>query len=1656
MAFQVQLSPNLQQRLIHDVLEIVKQMLYLEPTNDPQGLVANLGDLLCDQLDLPAPYSLSPESAQRYIIRMMSQCQAYPTVGDFKSALKEITGADNPKVQKDTVLEVAGAWNGGLLSGTPSRSKDVVLDLLVEDLALTEDAAMQVYDHICREALFTLPLEKEELQKHLTDLLDGQAKVASSSELAMYQKSIAAISEQFDALPEMGRQEDVISFWNEGFYPPTINNLLQEITKQGPTLEKFLQSLTENFDEAEARYIRMPLENMEKEFSSAWAAWQQYAKDGTVPVSSGAEMALGRYRTARLMGTIFLREAQKSLEKLAPKLVKPRWDDQTPQNERFTWKGIKFLNQGWTEREVLVVLDNLAWVMDLFKRRGVSKLLALTLSEVQLGDTWSFKNEYTGTSQTAAGNYTWTTKTLRLFKNSLKGSSGKMLRRWIAEVFIHELGHHVHLNVLPKAAKEFWDSGWLYVEEARKKVERLSTVTQKDRERYFQMIEDAGWDPNAVGKRLKPLERLHFIGYLHNRELAGGVKRLRLAPWVKEAMEQLRNPRQYMRDSLLMGDDEIDREYDTVYAEMKKIMRRRFGLKLTGDHDLPKEILEEIRSQDNQIEKALDALGIPTFYGRTNVKEDFAETFVQFMVHPERLSDTARWRMGRTLGMSASLGTSIMRLSRAANMFLDLGMSERYAQDYAAVLEGDMLPMLDLISKHIASKTLPADSLDEAKEFYTESGLQEVFDLWEWTVLDNLEELNANGDAQEPLTLGKQLIETLRSANDVASDFLSEEEEAVVLGKLRDLYKRSSSVGTRFLRSARDFMRRIRSDADTLGALLNPPRQETFNWKGFRIKNQGYTEKEVRVALDHFAWIMARFKKRGLLPFVTESVNQITFSKEEYQFTTERTRQQNRAAGLYDARKKEIILYDSVFSKSQGSLIKRWFAEVFVHELGHHIHMSLLPREARAFWDSGWELVPSGNGTITLTPRMSQKYLQEIQRAGYDVQKVLRSKKGLDKRQFLGYLATLGAISNVRQVKLRGSAESILRSLQDFMRSPEDVYRRQYPWENLDGMDAREVQKRLNDLERSLLERFKDFFTLKQEIYVADEVAQQLQEMIPDRALEDLGIPTEYGKENVLEDFAETFVLFVHAPERLSKTARWRMGRTLGMSKSLGKEIMRLSREASLRTQDKEVIRAFLQKERKEGRILTSDGRVLTKQGLGRERVARWRADHIVIVSSEATNTDMQILRQLEKQAKAQLIAVHYEYERDDREPSLRIESGGDVRGKQYNGWYAAYLPGETKPVGVLEYAAWKERGTWSMEDKVAIQMVTVTPKYRKQGIAQALYARLLKDNNMTLKDLEPTMRTDLGHEFRQNLRLTSLQAKARRLAAQYMEVVACDNCGCSSACACACDGYAGSEACSCASVTASQNDLKVAKNLPPEVERYVKEHKEQGMDEGKAWAIAWSRYCKYTNPGAKHCKSDDYFHGKGKKKANQRTAGPNDARMLGMDPSKFTRTEKREILRERPWLNPKAPSAYQYAMDALKKSVVRWQELVENKGAVFKAYKDLHPDLKVALHEENKKVMGSSAIAWRYEPSGNFPSNMGGMSLHVAIDPASLQRDYILKNMRAYRVSVNDVMIHPDTPNNPLGKGAWKWEREMILKPDAKPQQLSEAQKQSILRKLV
>ncbi len=55
----------------------------------------------------------------------------------------------------------------------------------------------------------------------------------------------------------------------------------------------------------------------------------------------------------------------------------------------------------------------------------------------------------------------------------------------------------------------------------------------------------------------------------------------------------------------------------------------------------------------------------------------------------------------------------------------------------------------------------------------------------------------------------------------------------------------------------------------------------------------------------------------------------------------------------------------------------------------------------------------------------------------------------------------------------------------------------------------------------------------------------------------------------------------------------------------------------------------------------------------------------------------------------------------------------------------------------------------------------------------------------------------------------------------------------------------------------------KDKKDIPADVLRYVDEHKAQGHDESKSWAIAWSRYCEYKNPGSDHCQKAEYFSGR-------------------------------------------------------------------------------------------------------------------------------------------------------------------------------------------------
>lgn len=143
---------------------------------------------------------------------------------------------------------------------------------------------------------------------------------------------------------------------------------------------------------------------------------------------------------------------------------------------------------------------------------------------------------------------------------------------------------------------------------------------------------------------------------------------------------------------------------------------------------------------------------------------------------------------------------------------------------------------------------------------------------------------------------------------------------------------------------------------------------------------------------------------------------------------------------------------------------------------------------------------------------------------------------------------------------------------------------------------------------------------------------------------------------------------------------------------------------------------------------------------------------------------------------------------------------------------------------------------------------------------------------------------------------------------------------------------------------------LKQSKNLPKNVERYVQEGKDQGLDEGEAWAVAWSRYCKWKEPGSPHCKKDspgDYLQNQGKKQASNM-------------PSTRTRSAARPIPLDKNYLRTVAKRVVAETFKTLAK---------EHKGKTnAKQYKRLKSYRPVGLHFEVSVPLAVDRVVKRWE----------------------------------------------------------------------------------------
>jgi hypothetical protein len=373
----------------------------------------------------------------------------------------------------------------------------------------------------------------------------------------------------------------------------------------------------------------------------------------------------------------------------------------TPSPSRFHYKGLRIENEGgYTDLEVRHLLDNLDWMFSVFERRGVKEILTQSLTTVVLSkERWAFVGERSKENLIAAATYHGFKKKIVLREGAMTFTGpGNFLQRWLAEVFVHELGHHVHLNYITKEAREFWDSGWQFVNEAEERFVKETFVTEEDKRGFWEKIKASNYDFQKAARKMESHEKLKYLYFLSGMRWSTVSTQVRLSKRFKSTQNLLKDPeKRWVIEALESGKD-----LDTVWEErIRKGLSTpmsngdtpyyAFSMKQVRDHffsniRLPidkSEILADLeKARDAEVEEALNALQVPTSYSKENVKEDFAETFVGFVMNPSSLSDIAKWRMGRTLGMSESGGKPVMKLTKRMAFLVNRVASRAYAKSY--------------------------------------------------------------------------------------------------------------------------------------------------------------------------------------------------------------------------------------------------------------------------------------------------------------------------------------------------------------------------------------------------------------------------------------------------------------------------------------------------------------------------------------------------------------------------------------------------------------------------------------------------------------------------------------------------------------------------------------------------------------------------------------------------------------------------------------------------------------------------------------------------------------------------------------------------------------------------------------------------------------
>ena len=349
--------------------------------------------------------------------------------------------------------------------------------------------------------------------------------------------------------------------------------------------------------------------------------------------------------------------------------VADQWE---PSN--YTYSGFHIVDHGVRPDAARTMLSGLDSLIATFRKRGMEAVLHEGITSVHLAEGGAEHGVYHSPS-----------KALYVYDIAANPvQSGRLTEDWIFEVFLHEFGHAVHLRLLHSRAKAEWDAGWTEVDQLQEAFSAKTSVTPEDRKKFFGLLQTSAWNMTAqtpsqlpvswvmsvVGKRLKGVEQLKYLMWLYNpgglensNQLSSSPVRVAPTKYGREVMIFFADPEGYVLQEYPVG------YYDDAYRAKTLERRMRIytgnlGLRSSQNGpSLDSEMVAKMRAEDPSVDVALEKLGLPSWYARTNVLEDFAETFVLFVLHPERLSEVARGRMARALALSGLYGKPIGRLA---------------------------------------------------------------------------------------------------------------------------------------------------------------------------------------------------------------------------------------------------------------------------------------------------------------------------------------------------------------------------------------------------------------------------------------------------------------------------------------------------------------------------------------------------------------------------------------------------------------------------------------------------------------------------------------------------------------------------------------------------------------------------------------------------------------------------------------------------------------------------------------------------------------------------------------------------------------------------------------------------------------------------------